>query len=277
MPLSMGAAFFFEQKSFVNSRKIWRSTMNLLHVNISGYQVTMIIFAIVILFLVYKYLETFWSYKISKPFAWEAAVKNKTVSKKLVKIERVYRDKVRFYNLWFQVEQLKKNKIDGAFAELGVHQGETARAIHQMDSDRTFYLFDTFSGFPTEDLAQETQTDDRFTTEMFADTSLEKVTQYMAGNDNLRFKPGFFPGTATGLEAEKFALVHIDADLYAPTIDALNFFYPKVAKGGVLIVHDYNHNWDGIPKAINEFIGTIPESIVELPDWQGSVIIVKNS
>ena len=112
---------------------------------------------------------------------------------------------------------------------------------------------------------------------MFADTSIDEVKGYIDGNDNICFKPGFFPKTTEGLENETFALVHIDADLYAPTIEALNFFYPRLNKGGVIIVHDYNHNWDGIPKAINEFIVTVPESLIELPDWQGSAMIIKNS
>jgi O-methyltransferase len=251
--------------------------MNLLLENISLMQAVCIAGSLVLVFLGYKYLETFWSYKISKPHAWETAVKEKLISKELIKIERSYRDKARLYNLWFQVEQLKKNKISGAFAELGVHKGETAKAIHHMDPDRLFYLFDTFEGFKKEDLALENQTDDRFTTDMFADTSIGKVQLYIKGNDNLHFKPGFFPDTSAGLESETFAFVHIDADLYAPTIDALKFFYPRLSAGGVLIVHDYNHNWEGIPKAINEFIGTIPESIIELSDWQGSAMIIKNS
>lgn len=251
--------------------------MNTIILNISFFQLTNIILVLVLLFIFWQYLETFWSYKISKPYKWEQAVKNKDVSKELVKIERRYRDKVRFYNLWFQIAQLKKNKIAGAFAELGVHQGETAKAMHHADSSRKFYLFDTFSGFPEEDLKQESQNDKRFSTKMFADTNLVEVKKYMEGNDNLIFKPGFFPDTAIGLENETFSLVNIDADLYAPTLAALKFFYPRLNSGGVILVHDYNHNWDGIPKAINEFIETIPESITELPDWQGSIMIIKNS
>lgn len=232
---------------------------------------------LILLFLGYRYLETFWSYKISKPFGWEDAVKNKRVSNELKKFERSYRDRVRFYNLWFQVSQLKKNNVPGAFAELGVHQGKTARAIHLMDEDRTFYLLDTFEGFKEKDLAQESQTDGRFSTTMFDDTSIDRVRDYLGGSQNLHFKPGFFPDTSEGLENEDFALVHIDADLYAPTSEALKFFYPRLNKGGVMIIHDYNHNWDGVKKAIDEFMPTIPESLIELPDWQGSVMIVKNS
>jgi O-methyltransferase len=251
--------------------------MNFILTHISVLQTVNILFVLVLLFFGYKYLESFWSYKISKPYAWETAVSDKVISKKLIKIERSYRDKARLYNLWFQVEQLKKNQISGAFAELGVHKGETARAIHHMDQERTFYLFDTFEGFKSEDLALENQTDERFTEGMFADTSVEMVARYIDGNDNLHYKSGLFPETAAGLEATTFAFVHIDADLYSPTIAALKFFYPRLNKGGVMIIHDYNHNWEGIPKAINEFLVTIPESLIELADWQGSVMIIKNS
>ena len=231
---------------------------------------------LIFLFLVFKYLETFWSYKISKPFAWESAVKNNLIPKELLSIEQSYRDKVRFYNFWFQIEQLKKNNIQGAFAELGVHKGETAKAIHYMDQKRKLYLFDTFTGFRKEDLELESQKDHRFTEKMFSDTNIETVKRYVKGNTNLIYKPGYFPTTTEGLESEIFAFVNIDADLYAPTIEALNFFYPKLNRGGVIIVHDYNHNWEGIQKAIHEFKTLIPESIIELSDWQGSAMIIKN-
>ena len=106
---------------------------------------------------------------------------------------------------------------------------------------------------------------------------MRKVQDYIRGNDNLHYKPGFFPDTVQGLENERFALVNIDADLYAPTIEALRFFYPRLMDGAVIIVHDYNHNWKGIQKAVDEFMPTIPESLIELADWQGSAMIIKNS
>ena len=238
-------------------------------------QVISAVFVIAVLFLLYQYLETFWSYKISKPHAWEQAVKNNRISSALKKTERRYRDKVRFYNLWFQIERLRKNKVKGSFAELGVHKGQTAKAIHHMDLERKFYLFDTFDGFPEKDLKQESQSDGRFSTEMFADTNMDQVRAFINGNENLIFKPGFFPDTANGLENESFAFVNIDADLYAPTIEALLFFYPRLSTGGVIVIHDYNHTWDGVPKAVNEFVETIPEALIELSDWQGSAMIIK--
>ena len=30
-------------------------------------------------------------------------------------------------------------------------------------------------------------------------------------------------------------------DLYKPTLEGLNIFYPKISKGGYLSIHDYNN------------------------------------
>ena len=243
---------------------------------VTWFEVLNFVLCVCLILIGYKYSETFWSYKINKPYAWEQAVAFKTVTPQLIKMERTFRDRVRFYNLWFQIEYLKKMKIRGAFAELGVHKGVTAKAIHLMDVDRKLYLFDTFNGFDPRDLAVESQQGNKFDPSNFSDTEVEIVRAYIGGNDNLIFKKGYFPETTLGLEQEGFALVHLDADLYVPTLEALKFFYSKMNPGGVIIIHDYNHTWDGIPKAVNTFVENIPESIIELMDWQGSVMIIRN-
>ncbi|MDO9185221.1 MAG: TylF/MycF/NovP-related O-methyltransferase [Bacteroidia bacterium] len=230
----------------------------------------------ILLLIVFKYLETFWSYKIPKPFKWEEAVKNKLVSKKLSSLERNYYDKIRLYDIWFQVERLLKENVEGDFAELGVHKGETAKLIYAMTTTRRLHLFDTFEGFSEKDLKYENEQGGKYTTKEFSDTDAESVRKYIDGGNRVIFHPGYFPATSIGLEHLKFSLVHLDADLYLPTLEGLKFFYARLSPGGVIIVHDYNHTWDGIKKAFDEFMPTIPESLIELPDWKGSVMIVKN-
>ncbi len=237
-------------------------------------QLTNIILVLIFLFLGFKYLETTWSYKISKPYKWETAVKNGEIPGELKKLERTYRDKVRLYSFWFQIERLKKDRVPGAFAEVGVYKGETAKIIHEMDTSRSLHLFDTFEGFDKQDL--ETETVDAKNFVDFSDTNVQLVTRLISGNANIFFHKGYFPDTALDLHVEKYAFVHLDADLYKPTLAALHYFYPRLAEGGVIMIHDYNHTWDGVRKALVEFQSAIPENMTELPDWQGSVLIVKN-
>ena len=238
-------------------------------------QLANIILVGVLLFFGFRFIEMNWSYKISKPNFWEEAVKEKKVSKKLRNIERFYRDKVRFYNFWFQVNRLRKESIPGAFAEVGVYKGETARMIHAMDDSRVFHLFDTFEGFDKRDLAIESSVEPNHSVD-FSDTAVESVTRFIEGNNNIIVHKGYFPETTSTIPETSYALVHLDADLYQPTIAGLNYFYPRLSPGGIIIVHDYNHNWEGVKKAVDEFVKAIPETPIELTDWQGSVMITKN-
>lgn len=242
---------------------------------ISLFQLGNGILIVALLFLVFKIVESKWSYKISKPYAWEEAVKNGEVSGKLKKIERFYRDKARFYAIWFQIRRLKKDNVPGAFAELGVYQGETAKMIHEMAPDRSLHLFDTFEGFTREDLQNESATNPNLGTD-FSDTTAEQVKKFIDGNENIFLHAGHFPATTATCKEEKYAFVHLDADLYQPTLAGLMYFYLRLAPGGLILIHDYNHTWNGVMRAVDEFVKTIPEGRIDLMDWQGSVIIVKN-
>ncbi len=243
---------------------------------IDTFQLISIILVLIAFFLGFKILETSWSYKISKPHNWETAVKQGKISDSLKSLERNYGDKVRFYNFWFQIERLKKENIGGAFAELGVYKGETAKLIHEMDTTRNLHLFDTFDGFTEKDLKSEIINDDKYSSTNFSDTDLQSVQKLFTESKNIFYYKGYFPETTKEVTEQTFALVNLDADLYQPTIAALHYFYPKLSAGGVIIVHDYNHTWEGIVRAVDEFKKTIPESGIEISDGQGSVMIVKN-
>lgn len=239
-------------------------------------QIISIVLVMVLFFLGFRLMEMNWSYKISKPWQWEDAVKKGQVSKRLQTLERSYRDKVRLYSIWLQVERLKQLKVPGAFAELGVYKGETAELLNEMDTERKLLLFDTFEGFSTRDLAKEQHSDPKYSEKNFSDTSLDAVKQRLAEYSQNEYYPGYFPESAAGIEKQAYAFVHLDADLYLPTREGLAYFYPLLSPGGVLLIHDYHHTWPGVKQAVDEFAASIPEALIPLSDWQGSVMIVKN-
>lgn len=224
-------------------------------------------------------LSYFWSYythQLFKPFAWLDAQKKGQLSKLIAGHERKFKDKNRYYSIWLQLQRIQKNNIPGDLAELGVYKGETAKLIHHMLPDRNFYLFDSFSGLPKQVIREDCDGTVRPQTVKFDNTTSAEVVKYINGNEHVIIKEGIFPETTAGLEQQTFAYVHIDADLYQSTIDALHFFYPRLNPGGMILIHDYNHNWEGVEKAVNEFAETIPEGFAELPDMYGSVLLIKN-
>jgi len=224
-----------------------------------------------------SYFWSFYTHKLFKPFAWLDAQKKNEHSKLILKHEKKFKDKIRFYSLWFQLKRIQDNHIEGAIAELGVYKGETAKLIHHLLPDRNFYLFDSFSGLPKQVIKEDCDGTVRPQTVKFDNTSPEEVLAYINGNTKLCIKEGVFPETTEGMTEEQYALVHIDADLYQSTKDALEYFYPKMNKKGAIIIHDYNHDWEGVKKAVQEFEQNIPEVFVELPDMHGSAILIKNS
>ena len=234
---------------------------------------SIILIGIVLYIGVYILLPS-WSYKINKPHKWVEEAK-KSIPSELKAIEQNYDDKVRFYTFWFQIERLKKEKIKGAFAELGVYKGETARFTHLMDDSREFHLFDTFDGFKEDDLKAENSEIKKYNTDNFSDTSLEIVKDFIDGNENIILHKGYFPETANKVKEKEYAFVHLDADLYKPTLAGLEYFYPRLAKGGVMFIHDYNHNWDGVRKAVEEFRNNNEIIVSEIADMQGSLMILK--
>lgn len=210
--------------------------------------------------------------KSYQPLIWKKQVDKSMITKDLKKAEKKYSDHNRFFNFWFQVERLKQNNIPGCFAELGVYKGDSASIIHLMDPLRSFHLFDTFEGFQKKDLEVESGKAASYTVHNFADTSIERVRQKLK-SDKFIFHKGPFPETTNELDDERFALVSIDVDLYNPTKAGLEFFFPKLSPGGVIIVHDYNPDWPGIMKAVDEFAQTISTPIVPQNDTDNSVLL----
>jgi len=178
--------------------------------------------------------------------------------------------------MWLQTRRVINDNIPGDFAELGVYKGETAQIIHLCSPERKLYLFDTFDGFPAEDLKKESGKATGYTTHHFADTSIEKVRNLLGNKESIIFHKGYFPESTEELKEVKFAFVSMDADLHNPTRAGLEFFYPRLSKGGVILIHDYNTDWPELMHAVDVFISGIPESLVPVPDADSTVMIIKS-
>jgi len=154
-----------------------------------------------------------------------------------------------------------------AMAELGVYQGSSARIICEAKGNSALHLFDTFSGMP--DPGEE---DDRvFMRGQFA-ASVSSVESVLRGYSDVHFHPGIFPRSAAGLGALRFSLVHLDVDLYSSTLAGLEFFYPRMITGGIIITHDYS-TLPGVAQAFSDFLLKKRRAIIELPTTQAMVVV----
>ncbi len=187
-------------------------------------------------------------------------------------IDRNAGDVPRLYAIIFNTKQIIDDKIEGDMAELGVYRGNSAAILahYARRYGRRLFLFDTFEGFDQRDLVGR----DKSKKVEFADTSLGYVREVI-GDEDVRFMEGRFPESIpSDLSTSRFCLVHIDCDLYEPAKAGLEFFYPRLSPGGLLIVHDYaNPYWKGIKRAVDEFCVGISERPVVFGDKSGTAMI----
>ncbi len=234
-----------------------------------------IILLVAVMLILIRFIFSNYSGRVRKPQAWVNAVKKKKISAKLLKQEKTYGDRIRLYNIWMQIERLKKDNIKGDFAELGVYKGKTAKVIHLCNPLRNLHLFDTFEGFPGEDLLDEKGRAATYTPRHFSDTSTEKVKAYLGDHSNIYFHQGYFPDTANAIKENTFAFVSMDADLHHPTLAGLEFFYPRLSPGGIIMVHDYNSDWPELMRAVDHYCAGIPSPLIPVPDADSTVLIIK--
>jgi hypothetical protein len=95
---------------------------------------------------------------------------------------------------------------------------------------------------------------------------LHETQAKLAPFDFCRIVPGWIPETFAPFANRAFRFVHIDVDLHAPTQASLEFFYPRLVPGGVLLLDDHGFiDCPGARRAALEFFADKPEPLIELP------------
>lgn len=178
--------------------------------------------------------------------------------------------------------------VPGARTECGAYRGATALLLcHAWRSRQTgfsgddFYLIDSFSGTSTSsvhDLIPVRDADGATRMESFfragkTDSSAELVRGFFGDFPNVRICAGWIPQVFATLPARDWAFVHLDLTLYEPTLAALEYFYPRLNKGGA-IVCDGSIFCPGAQRAWDEFCATHNIGFIGLGHRES--IIIKN-
>lgn len=162
--------------------------------------------------------------------------------------------------------------VNGNAAEIGVYKGGTAKLIAKSLPDRHLYLFDTFAGMPETD-----KTKDIHKRGDFANTSASAVTMFLNDCGNVSIHPGTFPETAKAIpDNEQFCFVHIDVDIYQSTLSCMQFFFPRVPRGGILICDDYGHpSCPGATQAVDDFLRDKNEEPIIIHEGKFQAVVIK--
>ncbi len=170
----------------------------------------------------------------------------------------------RTVSLMRAVRYLVKNDIAGDVVECGVWKGGSmmavARTLLRLKATRRLWLYDTFEGFSPPTAADvstcglSAQKD--FESDYFR-VGVEAVRQAVLGTGYdaslVQFVKGKVEDTIPGQAPEQIALLRLDTDWYESTRHELEHLFPRLVRGGVLIVDDYGH-WQGARKATDEYL-----------------------
>jgi hypothetical protein len=153
--------------------------------------------------------------------------------------------------------------------EFGTDRGGTLTTICKFSKENSkIFAVDSF-GFHAEEIKKNVSKYDEhyhgkykpFTKETrFRDFDYKKMTDDLNSilkkkNSHLDTIVGFFPNLSVEsmnkISNLKFSFVHIDFDLYQPTIDCFNFIKERLVNNAIVVVDDYNLiNQEGVKEAI---------------------------
>jgi hypothetical protein len=167
----------------------------------------------------------------------------------------------RLNNLEYCARRIFADKIPGDFFEAGVCQGGAMIFLRALQvafnqEQRLTWGADSFRGLPAPETEQDTGLD--FTESRFPwlaiseDTVRQHFQNYDLLSDQVKFVPGWFEDSLTGLQTGALSLLRLDADLYKSTREVLHNLYDSVSPGGYIVVDDYG-SFKPCRQAIDEF------------------------
>lgn len=178
--------------------------------------------------------------------------------------------------------------LGGDFVECGVNKGFMSRIVMDYldfgERPHTFYLLDTFQGFDENQLtAQEREkllhayehakTSGKSWEMGMYEPCYDVVMRAFSRFNNAKLIKGSIPETLVEVKSDRVAYLSIDMNCVGPEIAAIEFFWPKLLQGGVVILDDYGWVTHEAQKdAMDAFARKVGTKVLSLPTGQGLLI-----
>jgi len=173
--------------------------------------------------------------------------------------------------------------LDGDYVECGVNYGFMSSAImYHLDWDRTgkmFYLLDTFKGLDSRFVSNEEKQIGALNTSQqrlkasFYVSGVDGVRRNFSEWQHVRIIEGAIPETLEQIESKQIAFAHIDMNNSPPEVAAAEFIWPRLVRGGMILLDDYAFYGYRLQKlGIDEFARRAGTSVLSLPTGQGLII-----
>jgi hypothetical protein len=176
----------------------------------------------------------------------------------------------------FALDQLVKQAliVAGDTVECGVWHGAASHMIMRQTAgtNRQHHMFDSWEG-----ISKPGEHDGEYLQDLgmhYLSVDEEVARKNLAEFTHGHFYRGWIPTRFDEVKDRRFCLVHLDVDLYDPTLATLEFFYPRMNVGGLMICDDSGlTKCPGARRAMTEFFATRSEPLIDLPTGQQFVIV----
>lgn len=165
--------------------------------------------------------------------------------------------------------------LEGDFVECGVNKGGLSRAIvEDIDFNETgkiFYLFDTFQGFDSSVLSEAEKL--KYAGLTHYEDTYDHVKNIFKNFPAVKIIKGTVPKTLSEVTIDKVSFVSIDMNCVLPEKEALDFFWPRLVKGGVIVLDDFAYqSFEEQNSAHKKWAKERGVSILFLPTGQGIIM-----
>src|SRR6202034_4948935 len=104
----------------------------------------------------------------------------------------------------------------------------------------------------------------------FGDVSYEAVVNKFSSYQDVYFHAGVIPATFTSRQSDRIAFAYLDVDQEQSTRDCLEFVWPRVVVGGIVVIDDYDWPWcPGIKPVVDSFFRERGGNISRAPQLSG--------
>tara|TARA_B100001245_G_scaffold11323_1_gene7797 strand:+ start:1955 stop:2608 length:654 start_codon:yes stop_codon:yes gene_type:complete len=155
------------------------------------------------------------------------------------------------------------SKIPGCIIECGVFKGASlirfATFLKLLKSNKKIIAFDTFGKHTTTKISSDHKRRKILLShgkEAISEKQLMNILKRKGLEKNIQLIKGDITETVPNYlklnPKLKISLLNLDVDFYEPSMSILKNFYPKLSKGGILMLDDYGV-WDGETMAVDEY------------------------
>lgn len=168
--------------------------------------------------------------------------------------------------VWRELERVLGAGIPGDVVEFGCYAGTTSLFIRRLldekeeSARRQFHVYDSFEGLPDKTNKDESAAGTAFRAGELSVSKKEFLRQFHAANlqPPIAHK-GWFNELTGGDVPEKIAFAFLDGDFYDSIMDSLKLVWPRMAKGGVVLIDDYGRDaLPGAERAVQDFFKDKP-------------------